>query len=99
MKVLDIDHLFFRLPDNFQGGFSAALRHLADYHENVVRNKKPQIGPVEGKVTRERKRHWKAFWDAVNDPDTNFRLHGAINMDDYTDLDNIKPIDINILES
>jgi hypothetical protein len=35
VKILEIDALFFRLPDDFQGGLSDALRLLADYHESV----------------------------------------------------------------
>jgi hypothetical protein len=27
---------FFRLPDNFDGGISDALRLMADYHDNVT---------------------------------------------------------------
>lgn len=33
MKVLTIDALFFKLPDDFEGGLSDALRVMADYHD------------------------------------------------------------------
>lgn len=33
MKVLSISNLFFKLPDDFNGGLSEALRMLADYHD------------------------------------------------------------------
>jgi hypothetical protein len=39
MKVLSIKQAYFRLPDDFEGGLSAALRLLADYHDEMV--KKP----------------------------------------------------------
>lgn len=35
LKVLSIENLFFKLPDDFNGGLSEALRLLADYHDQV----------------------------------------------------------------
>lgn len=36
MKALSIKQAYFRLPDNFDGGLSDALRLLADYHDEVA---------------------------------------------------------------
>ncbi|KKL21258.1 hypothetical protein LCGC14_2447220, partial [marine sediment metagenome] len=33
MKVLSFGVLYFKLPDDFTGGLSEALRAMADYHD------------------------------------------------------------------
>lgn len=42
MKILYAEFIAFALPDDFNGGLSDALRLLADYHEEVEREGKPQ---------------------------------------------------------
>lgn len=39
LKVLSIQNLFFKLPDDFDGGLVEALRILADYHEGILKFK------------------------------------------------------------
>ena len=39
MHTLVINSAHFRLPDNFNGNMSDALRLLADYHEEVAGNR------------------------------------------------------------
>jgi len=36
VKVLEIGPMMFRLPDDFKGTLSDALRCLADYHDGVL---------------------------------------------------------------
>jgi hypothetical protein len=43
MKALVIQALHFRLPDNFSGSVSEALRLLADYHDAHASSMKVQI--------------------------------------------------------
>lgn len=43
MKALVVHALHFRLPDNFSGGMSEALRLLADYHDAHTPSQKVQV--------------------------------------------------------
>jgi|SRR5208283_2799184 len=60
MKVLELSG-FFRLPDDFYGTVSDAIRLLADYHEsdgpsNPTRKCSHEDAP------RTRKNAWEEFW-------------------------------------
>ena len=57
LKVLGILHMFFRLPSDFEGDLSAALRLLADYHDGA---KEGALTPVEHDPT---KMTAQEFWE------------------------------------
>jgi len=50
LKVLWIKNLCFKLPDDFSGGLSDALRLLADYHDRVKNTERHETGnPIVGR--------------------------------------------------
>lgn len=60
MKVFTIDALFFKLPDNFEGGMSDALRAMADYHDEP----KTREGQ-ERKKNTDRSAPWRQMRDKM----------------------------------
>lgn len=84
---LVIDALYFKLPDDFKGGLSDALRAAADYHDEVKHTRQRRTD-----VSREipwpemRKALWKEFLEAVADGD---RLCGCacLSEEDGTNMD------------
>ena len=77
MKFLHMQDLYFRLPDDFEGGLAPALRALADYHEQVMNTPKQEInGPSmpsvtdmnEMTLTQARDVMWKRFWAEMVGP-------------------------------
>lgn len=63
MKYLGVHYLFFQLPDGFEGGFSDALRALADYHDKVKNTPLQEISPVSAKFDAMTvKEGWQAMW-------------------------------------
>lgn len=63
MKYLGVHYLFFQLPDGFEGGFSDALRALADYHDKVKDTPLQEISPVSAEFDAMTvKEGWQAIW-------------------------------------
>ncbi len=70
MKVLTIDHLFFKLPDGFEGGLAEALRVMADYHEEPKTIEGQQReAPLDASLswTEVREKMWTLFLTAIGE--------------------------------
>lgn len=70
MKVLSLGPMFFKLPDDFEGGFSDALRIFADYHESVTDKLEQSIGTPQATppgitATTHEQRIWEEFVEMV----------------------------------
>lgn len=79
MKVLEL-RLFFKLPDDFAGTESDAIRLLAEYHEGTGKdnpNRSRSPGSIEG---RTREQDWEEFLVAC-ELDM-FRVIGGIGLTD-----------------
>ena len=85
MKVLVIDALFFRLPDDFEGGLSDALRAMADYHDDPVTlaGQEREVESDKGEPWRKmRDKMWYEFMDTVEGGQ---RLRGSVTIVETTD--------------
>lgn len=58
MKIVTIDNLFFKLPDDFKGSLAEALRLLADYVESPI---PPQQDAFDIKPPEVNIEAWKHF--------------------------------------
>lgn len=88
MKVLSFGVLFFKLPDDFDGGFSDALRALADYHDSVTDTPQQRIGgehnPSCDKTAAEHAEEvWDEFWSTIHE--SGCRVYGIAGVTDYPD--------------
>jgi len=71
-KVLSIEHLYFWLPEDFDGGLSDALRQFADYHDNMKNvTQKPEDKPYQpaDDVETVRYKIWNKFLQATKNPE------------------------------
>ena len=94
MKVLAIDSLFFKLPEDFEGGLSDALRSLADYHEQpaTAERQRREKAPDDALSWREfRTKLWKMFLEAVSEGN---RMCGTISLSETQDSATIN-LDVN----
>lgn len=83
MKVLSIDGLFFKLPPDFKGGLSDALRAMADYHDQpaTAERQRREKGFGDALSWREtRTKLWELFLESVSKGD---RLCGLISLSEY----------------
>lgn len=85
MKVLHVRNLYFKLPDDFEGDISEALRALADYHDQVDGTPKQIVGPGDEDnpfdgltVTECEERMWAEFWDMIHTSDRRHRGHLSV---------------------
>jgi hypothetical protein len=97
MKVLNIDGLFFKLPDDFKGGLGDALRAMADYHDQpaTAERQRREKGFGEGTSHEEaRSKMWALFLEAISNGD---RLCGSITLSAYEGKKPRKPqpLDVN----
>lgn len=88
MKILNFGILYFSLPDDFDGGFSDALRLLADYHDSVAGTSKQKIGepqdtPSGISAQEYEKEIWEKFWDVVQTSDK--RVIGSAGLTVYNE--------------
>lgn len=77
MKILQIENLVFRLPDDFSGTFADALRALARYHESGLKSMRLKNKPA-GRLTR---KTWKAFVEIVG---KGGRLASLVSIQEWT---------------
>ena len=80
MKVLSIHHLFFKLPDDFEGGFVEGLRVMADYHEKPeVLQRQRREPPVDSSMSWQQAldKIWHFFLDEVKKGN---RLCGGVSL-------------------
>ena len=84
MKILHVRNLYFKLPDDFEGGISAGLRALADYHDQVDGTPKQldETGKFDdddefGAMTLKdfEERIYTEFWDMIHTSDRRHRGH------------------------
>ena len=47
MKALVLQTVHFKLPDDFEGTLSDALRELADYHDSMTGTPQQDLRPLE----------------------------------------------------
>ena len=93
MRVLVIFSSMFRLPDDFNGNFSDALRLLADYHEKnlgkTVKSGKLRKAVKDGQIRKEdqnkpigqvRGEMFDAFMDLVQ---SGKRFSGVVEITDF----------------
>lgn len=64
LKVLFIKDFYFKLPDDFNGGLSDALRLYADYHDEVKNTDKHKIEDGE-KLSEDDVSIWYHFLDSI----------------------------------
>lgn len=86
MKVLSFGVLYFKLPDDFEGGLSDALRAFADYHDQMIGTPQQKIGasqdpPADRTASEHESKVWYEFWDLVQDGDT--RVYGTAGLSQY----------------
>jgi len=65
MKVLRYAG-FFKLPDDFEGNLSDALRLLADYHESEAACERRTIGDPKDDPENEIPNLYNKFWDLIH---------------------------------
>ena len=85
MKVLVLHTAHFRLPDDFEGTLSDALRLLADYHDDKTGTPQRDLRPLENEVGEMSFRKANAvlferFLDSIKD---GRRLVGTVQMVSY----------------
>ena len=86
MKILHFGTLYFKLPDDFEGGLSAALRALADYHDEKTGTPDQKIGPtVELPDDVSADEHEAAVWDEFYKLTraTDLRVHGTAGLSEF----------------
>ena len=88
MKVLSFEFLFFKLPDDFEGGLGAALRDFADYHDSVAGTAKQVIGAKASTlndltVVESREKIWDEFWTMICSEER--CVCGVSGLHEYTD--------------
>lgn len=86
MKVLHFGTLYFKLPDDFDGGLSDALRALANYHDRKTGTPDQKIGlptapPDDVSADAYEKRVWEEFYKMTQD--TDLRVHGLAGLSEY----------------
>ncbi len=86
MKILSFGVLYFKLPDDFDGGFSDALRALADYHDKQTGTPQQEIGaqmepPDDVSADAYEASMWEEFRNMVDS--TDLRVHGIAGLSDY----------------
>jgi hypothetical protein len=81
MKALAFYMAYFRLPDNFSGNISDALRLMADYHEKVAATSsyKPSL-PLGMPLSAALVTTFDEFLDAIQDGK---RFNGLVRLDDF----------------
>lgn len=65
LKVLTIKDFYFKLPDDFDGGLSDALRLYADYHDEVKNTDKHTNDPVNKELSDTDIEMWYGFLDII----------------------------------
>ena len=80
MKVFHVRSLYFKLPDDFEGDISEALRALADYHDQVDGTPKQVDEPGDQENTYSsmtvegfEECIWAEFWDMIHTSDRRHR--------------------------
>lgn len=86
MKVLTFGVLYFKLPDDFDGGLSDALRAFADYHDKVTDLPGQEIGepqdpPADLTAPEHEQKVWERFWDMIHNEDR--RVTGSAGLAEY----------------
>jgi len=84
MKILEIGPVLFKLPDDFSGGLSDALRLLADYHE-LPKTERKRLSRPSKRGTPDRPKEYQAFREsrlgeffaAVKE---GYKVHGSVCM-------------------
>lgn len=84
LKILQIEDLYFKLPDDFSGGLSQALRALANYHDEVMNTPRQVIGSPSDERDKIplREAHnqlFDQFWDMIH-TDSDHRVKGSLSM-------------------
>jgi hypothetical protein len=81
MKTLAIYMAYFRLPDNFSGSVSDALRMMADYHDQItVPPKRLPTIPLDTTLSQLLGLTFDEFLDAAKDGK---RLVGLVRLTDF----------------
>ncbi len=98
MKILHFGMLYFKLPDDFQGGFSDALRALAAYHDRQTGTPEQDIGPQTAppddmSADAYEASVWEAFRKMV--AETDLRVHGIAGLSEYPDEGEGQHLDLN----
>lgn len=86
MKVLSFGVLYFKLPDDFEGGLSAALRAFADYHDEMTGTTRQEIGlpqdpPADRTAPEHEAKVWEEFLDMVEKSERH--VYGATGLAEY----------------
>ena len=86
MKVLSFGVLYFKLPDDFTGGLSEALRAMADYHDEKAGTPVQKIGgPRKASddlsAIQHEEKIWGGFWTGVHAGE--FRVYGHVGIAEY----------------
>lgn len=90
MRVLTFGVLHFHLPDDFEGGLSEALRAMADYHDSVVAEGKPQeiekhpYDPGEASMKEHGDEMWTCFMKTI---EAGRRVAGTVCVTRYERVD------------
>ena len=84
----------FRLPDNFSGNISDALRCMADYHDEITKSPKLSVDmikqiPSEITLSNATGRMFDEFIDAVQDGK---RLNGLLKLSSFDPKVEIKAL-------
>lgn len=84
LKVLCIKDLYFKLPEDFIGGLSDALRLMADYHDEVKNTEKHEMEPsfMSDKDRAKSDDNWYRFLDIL---EKGQKFTGIISISEYED--------------
>ncbi|KKN96689.1 hypothetical protein LCGC14_0163330 [marine sediment metagenome] len=98
MKILHFGMLYFRLPDDFEGGLSEALRAFADYHDEKTGTPNQKIGaqtapPDDMSAEEYEESMWAEFYKLVHE--TDLRVHGTAGLSEYPDEGEGEHLDLN----
>ena len=86
LKVLTVENFYFKLPDDFNGGLSDAIRLYADYHDEVKNTDKHEIDDND-ELPKDSISMWYHFLDSIENGQ---KMTGCISISEckYDEKDN-----------
>ena len=98
MKFLHFGMMYFKLPDDFEGGLSDAIRAFADYHDEKTGTPDQKIGaqlspPDDMSADEYEKKIWDEFYKMVTE--TDLRVNGIVGLSEYPEEGEGRHLDLN----